>query len=234
MKLFWGEKSIKFKILLRKYLLLPFEIVFFYSVFLLSLLIYTEAFNSFFNLSFLVLFPLFLFLRFLDDFCDFEKDKLEEKAIFSKKTLLIFIIFTFILNFVLSLITKRYFFIVLALFIFLSIYFGLKFLKVLILPFCFALIIYYEFNFDFSNLIFLSLSFILSFIFALYKNMKQKKNCTKNFSIEEIGGKAYNLQVLKIKNTPDFYPIKAEYLNPPNIEKLKLIIEDFCKKNKLL
>lgn len=216
----------KVKIILRKYILNPVFVVMAYVLLLGSLAFYTNSFDKFFNPGLYITLSLFLYLRFLDDAMDFYKDKLKNKSVLGRKTLIFLAAAFFTLEVLLSIFTKRYLF-TLSPVVILGIYLmGTEQLKTLIVPSTFALIIYYEFGFHYSNVLILSLSFIISLVPHLIKKKE-------TYSLEEIGGKAFNLYKLNLKNTPSFYPVKAEYLNPPDLEKLELIVKSFCKKNTL-
>lgn len=210
-----------------KYLLNPVFVVLGYLILLCSLLFYTNPFSHFINPSFFILLALFLMLRAVDDNQDYYEDKLKGKNHFSRSFIRFILLICFLTLCFVSVIYERILFVVLALAILLVYGMELKLLKPLIVPVAFALVIHYEFGFHYSNALILGLSFVLSVVFAVLKNKEEV------YTLEEVGGKAYNLWKLKIKNTPAFYPIKAEYLNPPNKEKLEAIVEMFCKNNKL-
>ncbi len=210
-----------------KYIFNPIFVVLGYTLLLCSLLFYTNPFTSFINPSFFILIALFLMLRFIDDNKDYYEDKLEGKSVLSRTSIRLLLLGSFLVLCLISLFYQRMLFVVLALFLLIIYALELNWLKPFIVSGALALVIFYEFKFHYSNALILGLSFILSVVFGIIKKEKVQ------YTLEEIGGKAYNLWKLNIKNTPAFYPIKAEYLNPPNKEKLEAIVEMFCKKNKL-
>ena len=219
-----SKKSIK--IIFRKYILNPVYVLAGYTLFLVSLLFYVNPFNSFVRPSLFILLSLFLFLRFLDDYSDYYKDALNEKNVLNRTTLLILCLILAAQTIIFCVLSKYYFFMALLAFFVLIYKFNLKFLKPFIVPLTFGLVIFYEFEFHPSNLLIILVSLALGFVFGLLKKKDE-------YTLEEIGGKAYNLYKLNIKNTPPYFPIKAEYLNPPDKEKLEYIVKYFCKKNKL-
>lgn len=220
----WNKKA---AVILRKYILNPVAVAVCYTIFLASLLFYTNPFEKFINPSFFITVFLFLFIRLLDDYGDFYKDKLEGKEIFKNRGIpVFFVIFSLSPIVSILIIFHRWIFIPVIILIFAAFFLNSRVLKAVIVPSVFAAVIYSEFYFHISNVLILGGSFILSILFGFRKKEEV-------YTLEQIGGKAFNLYNLKIKNTPAFYPIKAEFLNPPDKEKLELIVKNFCKKNKL-
>ncbi|MCQ2575232.1 MAG: PEP-utilizing enzyme [Treponema sp.] len=220
------QKAEQVKLIVRKYVLNPVFVVLAYTLLLVSLLFYTNPFEKFINPSFLILFPVFLGLRFLDDFSDFYKDKLNGKAVIGRKILFTLSLLSVAVAVLLSVLTFHFLFLAVVLLIVVIYCCKWDFLKPVIVPVTFLIIIFYEFGLHFSNILIIS----LCLIFSLGLSFMKKKEI---YTLEEIGGKTFNLYKLNIKNTPAYYPIKAEYLNPPDKEKLELIVNSFCKNNKL-
>lgn len=215
------------KIILRKYVLNPLYVLAGYSLFLCTLY-YENPFKNFPRPSLFILMALFLFLRFLDDTFDYEKDLLNDKAVVGKGALVTATVIFAVQIVLFSVFSADYLFVLLPVFCFIIYAFRLKFLKPLIVPSALALTVYYDFNFHPVNLLVLIIIQVLGIVFA-----NLKKRSKEEYTLSQIGGKAYNLYKLNIKNTPEYFPIKTEYLNPPDEEKLKLIVKSFCKKNKL-
>lgn len=233
-----------FKTIVRKYVLNPVYVVAAYALFALSLFFYTNPFESldrFVTPSLMIMIPLYLGMRFLDDYSDYQKDFKRGKAYLNQNVLIVCWLVSCVTLIAVSFATGRWAFVLMALLIVGVYRFNLEYVKPFVTPLVFALVLLYEYGFHVSNALILGLSLAVSILFAVVKGRKGckerghfgcKGECA-DYTLEQVGGKAYNLFKLNIKNTPDYYPIKAEYLNPPNMEVLQRIVEKFCKPGKL-
>lgn len=233
-----------FKTVVRKYVLNPVYVVAAYALFALSLLFYTNPFESldrFVTPSLMIMIPLYLGMRFLDDYSDYQKDFKRGKAYLNQNVLIVCWLVSCVTLIAVCFATGRWAFVLMALLIVGVYRFNLEYVKPFVTPLVFALVLLYEYGFHVSNGLILGLSFVVSILFAVVKGRKGckerghfgcKGECA-DYMLEQVGGKAYNLFKLNIKNTPDYYPIKAEYLNPPNMCELRHIVDKFCKPGKL-
>lgn len=227
------------RLFVRKYLLNPVYVILGYTLFALTLLFYTNPFaslESFITPSLIILFPLYLEMRFLDDYCDYRKDMLKGKAFISQR----FLKWGWqacggaVGGF--CLVTGRYGFLFVALLILAMYRLRQNWLKPIVTPLVFALVLLYEFDFHISNVLILGLSLGASVWLGVVKGRNEyavREGNNPGFTLEEIGGKAYNLYRLNIKNTPAYYPIRAELLNPPKMDELRKIVNRFCESGKL-
>lgn len=213
---------------MRKYVLNPLLVLAFYTLFLTTMLPYGEPFRNFMNPGFWLLFPFFLNIRFLDDFSDWYGDRLKDKAVLGRRMLMICAICCTVCIAFGSVFSGRYLFLLLACGVWGICLFSLGAFKPLIVPCVFGALLFHEFSFKPLPVVFVALSFAMSLIFALLR-----KNRKETWPLEEIGGKAYNLQQLNIKGTPAWYPVKDSLLTPPDREKLELIVNMFCRKGRL-
>ena len=168
----------------------------------------------------------FLSLRFLDDYQDYYQDRIQGKALFPRGAVFLLSLLLMLGEILtLAILEKWFFFLPVALFLIVA-FWKNKYLKIFILPCVIFSILFSEFEFHYSMLISLSLSLILGILFHFRKKEKY-------YSIEQVGGKAYQLLKLKLKNTPRFIVIPSDVLLKEEYNKVKDMIADFCKKNKL-
>ena len=212
------------KLFLKRYLLIIAYVAILYSFLLVCLLPYSDSFSNFFNSSLLITVLYFLALRFIDDYRDYYKDKLNDKSLFSRGILIAGFSFICILLIVLILFFKSWMFL-LPFILLITTFFDNKYIKILILPTIVLSIIFTDFKLHWSNAFVEVLFILLSIAFYAFKKEKP-------LELKSVGGKAFNLYHLKIKNTPKFKSIPAELIEPFNEEKIEYIIKDFCKKNK--
>lgn len=185
-----------------------------------------DHFVSFFNYSLIMFILFFLLVRTYDDFFDYYKDKINKKVLFNKITLICIASILSIVYFVIAIIFKSYLFFALYGLLILGQFIKKWFVTILFAPFACFLLYYYVFEISYSGIVFTSIAFVLSIIFALIPKKR-------GFSLNEVGGKGYHLLEMNLKETPKFIVVPASALFPYNEELVNAYIKSFCKKNKL-
>ena len=193
--------------------------------------------NIIYSILFVTLY--LLLIRILDDISDYSEDIIRGKKLFNIKILKIFaIIFSAsiitisviygINNYLVGII---FYLIPLSIMV-LNLYLDKEYLVFTYLPLIGLLYLFilgagYYYSWYYYVIIFI-FSAIIEFIFAFIKIRKRTLR-----PVSETGGKGYNLERLKIKNTPKFIIIPTSFLYPNyNLDDLKDIINSFCKRNK--
>ena len=213
------------KLFLKRYLLnIVLSIGFYSLVFLVSFLIDNSL--TYFHYSLIIFISFFLLIRIYDDYFDFYKDKINNKILFNRITLICIGASLSIVYFVFTIISKCYFFFALYGLLVLSQFIRKWYVTCLLAPAACFLVCFYWFNTLVPTIIFPILAFLLSILFAFIK----KKI---GFSLNEVGGKGYHLLEMNLKETPSFIVVPASALFPYNEELVNAYIKSFCKKNKL-
>ncbi|MDE6241020.1 MAG: hypothetical protein K2M08_01215 [Anaeroplasmataceae bacterium] len=220
----------------KRYIVLFFEIIILYTACLASTLfkvpIFTETLYGFI--------PFFYLIRVLDDILDYDTDLKNNKAPLSKGVLYFLAGFFCIGTIALISIYQLWYFFLLFVFVLFFVLFKKIsiYAKMLLLPATYSLFLYYNFTFEIVNICMLVLFFVLSILYALYKKLSQVNFYENYKEIKSIGGKAYNLNYAKVKNTPAYFVIPTEYFKSLEKDKqveeqLKKKINSFCKKGEL-
>ncbi len=213
------------KLFLKRYALnIVLSISFYSLIFLVSFLISNEV--HFFHYSLIMFVSFFLLIRVCDDYFDFYKDKINDKVLFNRITLLITAICLSAIYIVFTIISGCYLFFALYALLIISQLIRKWYITSLLAPVACIFICFYAFKELVPAIVFTSLAFVLSIIFAFRK----KKTI---YSLNEVGGKGYHLLKMDLKETPIFIVVPASALFPYNEELVEAYIKSFCKKHKL-
>ncbi len=213
------------RLFIKKYILIFIEVIVLYSILLLGILPYTNSFTNYFNKSLILIVIYFLSLRFLDDYEDYYKDKINNKTLFSRKSLLICFMIANTINLTLIIIFKYWTFIFAEAILFILMIWNNKYIKLLILPSIALSIIYCDFYLHWSNVFIIFLFFLIELAFSFAKKDPQ-------LELKNVGGKAFNLDYLSIRSTPKFIAIPVDVISTFDEEIINCYIKSFCKKNK--
>ena len=213
------------KLFLKRYVLnIVLSISFYSLIFLVSFLINNEV--HFFHYSLIMFVSFFLLIRVCDDYFDFYKDKINDKVLFNRITLLITAICLSAIYIVFTIISGCYLFFALYALLIISQLIRKWYVTSLLAPVACIFICFYAFKELVPAIVFTALAFVLSIIFAFRK----KKTI---YSLNEVGGKGYHLLEMDLKETPKFIVVPASALFPYNEELVEAYIKSFCKKHKL-
>ena len=213
------------KLFLKRYALnIVLSISFYSLIFLVSFLINNEVY--FFHYSLIMFVSFFLLIRVCDDYFDFYKDKINDKVLFNRITLLITAICLSAIYIAFTIISGCYLFFVLYALLIISQLIRKWYITSLLAPVACVFICFYAFKELVPAIVFTALALVLSIIFAFRK----KKTI---YSLNEVGGKGYHLLEMDLKETPKFIVVPASALFPYNEELVEAYIKSFCKKHKL-
>lgn len=213
------------RLFIRRYVLILPYVFLGYLLFLLPYFLCCNPFASFWNYGLGLVFLFCIALRCSDDFKDYYKDKIKDKVLFSRAVtggifyVILFSAFLWILVF------QYWIFLLPMGILFLMFFSNSKILQLSFLPSLWFALGYQEFSLHYA----LGISLILGFIVSLLFSLKKKEMVL----LSDVGGKAYALLKLKIKNTPKFITIPSKVLQDNTLEKIEAYIKGFCKRNKV-
>lgn len=220
----------------KRYVVLFFEIILLYTVCLASTLFKVPFFTE----TLYVFLPFFYLIRVLDDILDYEKDLRNNKAPLGKGVLYPLVCLFFLSSVILICVYQLWYLFLLFGLVFLFVAFKRIsiFAKMLLLPAAYSLFIYYNYTFEIVHICMLVLFWVLSILYALYKKSSEIPFYEEYKEVKSIGGKAYNLDYAKVKNTPAYFTIPTEFFkdladDEKILEKLKKKINAFCKNSEL-
>ena len=213
------------KLFLKRYALnIVLSISFYSLIFLVSFLINNKV--TYFHYSLIMFLSFFLLVRVCDDYFDFYKDKINDKVLFNRITLLITAICLSAVYIVFAILSRCYLFFALYGLLIVSQVIRKWYITSLLAPMACILLFFYDFRVLVPAIVFTVLTLILSIVFAFRK----KKT---SYSLNEVGGKGYHLLEVNLKETPNFIVVPASALFPYNKELVEAYIKSFCKKRKL-
>ena len=182
-----------------------------------------------------------LLIRVIDDIHDYPTDIINKKNVFKIKTLYALLILFLVILLTISIISSlgykylviyNLLFIIPAVLMIINLRLDNEIITLSYLPLLgliYPIIINDTFNI-FCFIIPFLCSTIIEIIFATIKYKKNKK--IKDISL--IGGKGYNLERLRMKNTPKYIILPTDFLFPNfDEDKINEVINTFCRNNKL-
>lgn len=210
---------------LKKYILIAPIIIGLYSLILCFGLFYSNPFSRYLSYTLCITTLYFYAFRFVDDYQDFYKDKIHNKSVFERGTLLGMVTVISGLIALLSFFSGQYYFLFSLLFLLILLFFDISFLKPFVLPAMVFLILYYECGIHYLIFIPVLLCFGLGLGFGFIKK-------EQGMLESDVGGKAYHLFQIKKAKIPKFIVIPFYEFTSLDSQRISFYIKSFCRKNK--